>query len=70
LRALIFSNDMTKFICPERGGENIKQEATLLLDPTDIDNSLRHALDDLYWCDFYWCEDYDKEVKAIEIEDD
>ena len=54
---------MLKIVCVTCGSSDIKQEASILVNPNSNENP---KLDDFIWQDFYWCEKCDEETDIEE----
>ena len=53
-------------VCNVCGSRNIRQEATIMLNPNDNTiTMLDNVGDDLYWNDYYLCMGCDEECEAI-----
>ena len=55
-----------KTVCKECGSDNIQQQATIYLNPNDLENFT--DWNSLIWEDDYWCLVCDEECEAKEIE--
>ena len=54
-------------VCDLCGSRNIRQEATIMLNPNDNTITIFDNVgDDLYWYDFYLCMGCDEECQPIE----
>ena len=54
-------------VCDLCGSRNIRQEATIMLNPNDNTITIFDNVgDDLYWNDFYLCMGCDEECQPIE----
>ena len=56
-----------KTVCAKCGSDNIQQQATLFLNPNDLEKGL--DWDSVIWDDFYWCVECEDECEAKEIDD-
>ena len=55
---------MVKIVCATCGSSDIKQEASIMVDPNSKENP---KLDEFVWQDFYWCEDCKEETTIHEV---
>lgn len=58
-----------KTICSECKGENIHQQATIMLPINDPENEYGDLLADMEWEDYYWCKDCWMECIIEEVEE-
>jgi hypothetical protein len=56
-----------KVLCKKCGTDDIQQQATIYLNPNDIENFT--DWNSLLWEDNYWCRVCEKEVSVKEVED-
>ena len=55
-----------KVVCKKCGSDKITQQATIMVNPNDIENGLNW--DSVCWEDYYWCDECEDEAYAKEIE--
>jgi hypothetical protein len=55
-----------KEVCEKCGTDNIQQQATIMLNPNDLEKEL--DWNSVTWEDFYWCLDCEEQVFTKEIE--
>jgi len=54
-----------KTVCKKCGSDDIHQQATLMINPNNIEKGL--DLDHVIWDDYYWCGVCEDECEAKEI---
>jgi len=56
-----------KEVCAECGSDDIQQQATMYLNPNDLEKDL--DWNSVIWEDSYWCRVCDGECSTKEVED-
>jgi len=56
-----------KVVCTKCGSDDIQQQATMYLNPNDLEKDL--DWNSVIWEDLYWCRVCDGECEAKEIDD-
>ena len=54
-----------KVVCAKCGSDNIEQQATIMVNPNDIENGMNW--DSIMWEDYCWCDECEEECEVKEI---
>ena len=55
-----------KVVCKKCGSDKIEQQATIMVNPNDIENGLNW--DSVMWEDYFWCDNCEDECDSKEEE--
>ena len=58
--------EQMKTVCKKCGSDKITQQATIMVNPNDIENGLNW--DSVMWEDYFWCDNCEDECGPKEVE--